>query len=125
MKNRENLKEIIVRAQDKDFVIINGKDLIEIPESKDKYFWKYKNRTEMDYLRLIKESQMFFKMYIQDNNCKGYTLSENYDPRMIWIYSGNCVRVRKFGDKYMCIMNGRHRCAVAKKYKLDILVSLW
>lgn len=109
-----------------NFILINGKDIELSSEVENSYFWASKDYKEEDYLKLLKESQSFFCKYLKGmpDIDKLYT-STGYQQLMIWVSESNCVRVSKHGSKYRCTFNGRHRCAVAKKYGLDILVLLW
>ena len=109
-----------------NYVIINGRDIELGPEVEDSYFWKAKNYSEWDYLRLIRESiDFFYKFLSGDSDVDKMYTSTGYQQLMVWVSESNCVRVSKHGSKYRCIFNGRHRCAVAKKYGLYILVQIW
>ena len=109
-----------------NYIIINGRDIELGPEVEYNYFWEMKEYREEDYLKLLLESQGFFYQYLKNipDIDKIYT-STGYQQLMLWVSQSNCVRVTKHGSKYRCTFNGRHRCAVAKKYGLDILVLLW
>lgn len=116
----------MLRYKKDNFILINGRDIELTEEVNEDTFWISKNYDEEDYLKLLKESQDFFYNFLTEApDIERFYTSTGYQQLMIWIADSNCVKVSKKGSKYFCIFNGRHRCAVAKKYGLDILAVLW
>ena len=108
---------------DGTYKIINGKDIIEIPQMESDNFWKGKPFSKEEYCKFIEDSQDFFEKYIQGIDCTNLRIGTN-NAKAIYVYESlqNCIKVRKIDSGYMCIDNGRHRCAAAKELGLNILV---
>lgn len=105
------------------YVCIQGNEIEEIYDISDEHFWKTKGRTEHEYKEFVEASQDFFIKFAAGIDCDGYKIN-GADANYVYVHIGNCIMVRKNGDKYICTSNGRHRCAVAKKYNLKLLVRI-
>lgn len=108
------------------YVLINGKDIMRIKDTNKRFFWEQHNRSKEEYKKLVEKSQSFFERFISDEVSDIEWINmENEKIDALYVYAdvSNEIILRKNKKKYQCI-NGRHRCAIAKKYRLNILGRL-
>ncbi len=108
------------------YVLINGKDIMRIKDANKRFFWEQHNRSKEEYKKFVEKSQSFFERFISDEVSDIEWINmENEKIDALYVYAdvSNEIILRKKKKKYQCI-NGRHRCAIAKKYRLNILGRL-
>lgn len=105
------------------YICINGSEIIDIPGSNKPEFWEHSKYSEEEYKSFINNSQDFFDAYTNKKNYENYKI-DSVDASYVYIHCGNCIVVKQTPDGYICGDNGKHRCAVAKKYNLRILVCV-
>lgn len=108
------------------YVLINGKDIMRIKDANKRFFWEQHNRSKEEYKKFVEKSQSFFERFISDEVSDIEWINmENEKIDALYVYAdvSNEIILRKNKKKYQCI-NGRHRCAIAKKYRLNILGRL-
>lgn len=109
-----------------EYVCIDGND-IEITFEQDSHFWLNKGYTEDEMRIFLENSQHFFELFENKEDlskCKIQGAKEISEGEYVYLHIGNCVNVIKKGNKYICASNGMHRCVVAKKYGLKLLVHI-
>lgn len=108
------------------YVLINGKDIMRIDDVNKRYFWKQHNRSKEEYKQFVIKSQIFFERFVAGKMYAEEWIEigdEKADALYVYADASNEIMLHKVKNKYQCI-NGRHRCAVAKKYRLNILGRL-
>ena len=108
------------------YVLINGKDIMRIKDANKRFFWEQHNRSKEEYKKFVERSQTFFERFITDEVSDTEWINmedEKIDALYVYADVSNEIMLRKNKRKYQCI-NGRHRCAIAKKYRLNILGRL-
>ena len=108
------------------YVLINGKDIMRIKDANKRFFWEQHNRSKEEYKKFVEKSQSFFERFISDevSDIEWINMeNEKIDALYVYADASNEIILRKNKKKYQCI-NGRHRCAIAKKYRLNILGRL-
>lgn len=102
------------------YIIIQPSEIgrLEKPE-----FGTGRRGTELEYKKLIEDSQEFFQRYIENPTTDSFYIEEKKDAAYIFVDIANAITVGKneYGQ-YEMDSNGRHRLYVAKKYKLPLLV---
>lgn len=101
---------------------IKGINIGSIYQENTNFFWT-KSYTEQQYKDFVKASQDFFDKFIRVEDCRGYKI-DGSDAYYVYINLGNCIMGQEVNGIFICGSNGRHRCAVAKKYNLNLLVCL-
>ena len=104
---------------DKKYILIDPSKIADIAPPE---FGIGGRRSEEEYIQLIKDSQEYFKRYIENPNEHSFWIYERCDAAALYINMCNAITVKKINNKYKVVFNGRHRLYVAKKYNLPILV---
>lgn len=102
-----------------NYIVIQGIQLADITQ--DEYFWK--KGSEEKYRKFVEESLPFFEKFQKGEECSDEWIGKA-NALYVYVDLANCVTVKKLGELYYVVSNGRHRAAVAKKYGLKLLVCV-